>query len=76
MPRITPLKRKRFEKFLKYIGCYLKRQRGDHLIYDRIGLERPVIITTDKEVPIFIIRNNLRTLKMNTEEYLEILKKL
>lgn len=76
MPRIAPIKRKKFEKFLEYIGCNFKRQKGGHLIYDRIGLKRPVIITTDKEVPVFIIRNNLRTLKMDPEEYLEILKKL
>jgi predicted RNA binding protein YcfA (HicA-like mRNA interferase family) len=76
MPRITPIKRKKFEKFLEYIGCKSKRIKGDHLIYDRPGLKRPVVITTDKEVPVFIIRNNLRTLGVSTEEYLEILKKV
>lgn len=66
MPRLAPVKRKTFEKFLK----------GDHLIYDRKGLTRPVVITTDSEIPIFIIRNNLRVLKIGHEEYLEILKRL
>lgn len=76
MPHLVPVKRSKFEKFLKYIGCNLKRTEGDHLIYDRIGLERPVIITADREVPVFIIRNNLRTLKITPEEFLEILKDL
>jgi predicted RNA binding protein YcfA (HicA-like mRNA interferase family) len=76
MPRITPIERKKFEKFLEYVGCNLKRQKGDHLIYGRFDLKRPVVITTDKEVPVFIIRNNLRTLNIGPEEYLEILKKL
>ena len=75
MPRITPVKRKKFEKFLEFVGCELKRQKGDHLIFDRLGLDRPVIITADREVPVFIIRNNLRTLKISPDEYLEILKK-
>ena len=76
MPRITPIKRKKFEKFLKYVGCDLKRTKGDHFIYDRPGLKRPVIITADKNVPVFIIRNNLRTLNMTPEEYLEILERI
>lgn len=76
MPYLAPIKRKEFEKFLEFVGCRLKRQKGDHLIYDRIGLERPIVITADKEVPVFIIRNNLRTLKVSPEEYLEILKKI
>jgi len=76
MPRITPLKRKKFELFLKMIGCSLKRVKGDHLIYHRPGLKRPVVITTDSEVPVFIIRNNLRTLGISVDEYLEILQQL
>ena len=56
-----------------FIGCEFKRQSGDHLIYDRADLKRPVVFPVDKEVPIFIIRNNLRTLGISTEEYLEIL---
>lgn len=62
--------------FLKYIGCYHKRTKGDHLIYDRPGLRRPVTITTDNEVPVFIIRSNLRTLEMSLEQFLEIVKKI
>lgn len=76
MPRLAPIKRKKFEKFLKYIGCYLKRTEGDHFIYDREGLERPVVITADREVPVFALRNNLRTLKLSPEEYLEIIKNI
>ena len=76
MPRLTPISRKKFEKFLVFIGCYFKRQKGDHLIYDRTGLKRPIVFTTDKEVPIFIIRNNLRTLDISISEYLEIIKRL
>ena len=76
MPALTPVKRARFEKFLKFIGCELKRTAGDHLIYDRPNLKRPVVITADKDVPVFIIRNNLRTLDMSPEELQEILKKV
>lgn len=76
MPRLVPIKRKKFEVFLRLIGCSLKRIEGDHLIYSRHGLKRPIVITADSEVPIFIIRNNLRTLGMSIEEYLNIISQL
>lgn len=74
MPALSPVKRKKFEKFLTITGCSLRKQKGDHLVYSRIDLKRPVVITTDAEVPVFIIRNNIRTLGLSPDEYLEILK--
>lgn len=76
MPRISPIKRKKFQKFLAFVGCKLKRTKGDHLIYDRPDLERPVVITADSEVPTMIIRSNLRTLNISPEEFLKMLKRL
>lgn len=76
MPALGPIKRKKFELFLKFTGCHLKRIKGDHLIYDRIGLKRPLVITADNEVPTFIVRSNLRTLGMEVDQFLEIIKDL
>lgn len=76
MPHLTSIHWKEFEKFLLYIGCTFERQKGDHRVYWRIGLKRPIILPTYKNLPIFIIRNNLRTLGMSVEEYLEVLKKI
>ena len=76
MAKLTPIKRERFESFLRLIGCSLKRVKGDHLIYSRQGLKRPVVITADKEVPVFIIRGNLRTLGMSPEEYVNIIEQM
>lgn len=74
--RVKPISRSAFERFLKEVGCEYKRSKGDHLVYIRFGLVRPVIITARKEVPPFIIRSNLRTLGISVDEYLEIIKKL
>jgi len=76
MPELTPIKWKHFEKFLLYIGCVFKRQRGDHRIYWRQGLKRPIVLPTYNNLPKFVILSNLRTLGMSVNEYLEILKKL
>jgi predicted RNA binding protein YcfA (HicA-like mRNA interferase family) len=76
MSQLTPVHWKKFEKFVLYVGCHFERQKGDHRIYWRSGLKRPVVFPADKEVPVFIIRNNLRTLGINVKEYLEIMEKL
>ena len=76
MARLTPIHYKKFEAFLIYIGCKFDRQRGDHRIYKREGLQRPLVIPADKDIPVFIIRNNLRTLGMKPEEYLEIMERV
>lgn len=76
MFRLAPIHYKKFEKFLFFVGCHFKREKGDHRIYWREDLKRPVVIPRDKELPIFIIRNNLRILGIKREEYLEILKRI
>jgi len=45
------------------------RQKGSHRIYKKMGLKRPLVIPADKELPVFIIRNNLRLLGISAEEY-------
>jgi predicted RNA binding protein YcfA (HicA-like mRNA interferase family) len=76
MAHLVPIHWKKFEKFLLFVGCILEREKGDHRIYWRQGLKRPVVIPRDGELPVFIIRNNLRILNINPEEYLEILKQI
>ena len=76
MNRIIPIFWQEFEKFLLFIGCEFKREKGDHRIYWREGLKRPIVIPREKNLPVFIIRNNLRTLNIGREEYLEIMKKI
>ena len=76
MVALKPISWKRFDKFVRYAGCHLERKRGDHRVYQRSDLKRPVIFPEDEEIPVFIIRNNLRTLGMSHNEYLAILEKL
>lgn len=74
MPRLNPVSWKEFEKFLVFVGCVFEREHGDHRIYSRADLKRPVVVVKEKSIPVFIIRNNLRVLGISTKEYLEILK--
>jgi len=76
MPRLAPLHWKKFEKFLIRAGCVLTRQEASHRIYWKNGISRPIILQAKGNVPIFIILNNLRTLSMDRDEYLRIVKEL
>jgi predicted RNA binding protein YcfA (HicA-like mRNA interferase family) len=75
MSGLRPIHWKRFEKFLLAVGCEFKREKGDHRIYTKRGLARPVVIPRDTQLPVFILRNNLRVLGVDVEDYLKILKK-
>jgi len=75
MPRIQSIHWKEFEKFLLHIGCEFKREKGDHRIYWKKGLKRPIVLPRDTALPAFIILNNLRVLNVSRDEYLKIIKK-
>ena len=76
MARLTPISWKEFEKFLLFFGVQIQASKGSHRVYTRSGLKRPLVVPAYGEIPIFIIRNNLRLLNMSVEEYLEISKQL
>lgn len=76
MPKIAPVPWKKLDKFFIFVGCKFSRQKGDHLIYTRNDLIRPIVIPKDNNIPVFVIRNNLRILNISHEEYLNILKQI
>lgn len=73
MPRIIPIHFKKLVHVFEQSGFVLDRQEGDHLIYIKEGLQRPVVIPMYREVPVFIIKNNLRSASISREEYFELL---
>ena len=75
MPGIRSVHWKEFEKFLFHIGCELRREKGDHRVYWKRGIKRPVVVPRDTALPVFIILNNLRILGVTREEYLKIVRK-
>jgi len=63
-------------KVFEEAGCRYVRTQGDHLVYHFPEAKRPVVIPKYKEVPVFIIRNNMRVIGLTADEYLSILKKV
>ncbi|MFZ2556200.1 MAG: type II toxin-antitoxin system HicA family toxin [Minisyncoccia bacterium] len=64
---------KKFEQFLLSQGCAFKREKGDHRVYWKDGMKRPIIVPRDAELPPMIILNNLRTLGVSRDTYLDFL---
>ena len=62
-------------KIFEMAGCLYVRTKGDHLIYQYPGAVRPVIIPRYEEVPIFVIKNNMRVIEMSREKYLKLLER-
>ncbi len=62
-----------FEHFLIENGCIFKRMRGDHRIYNKPGLLRPLVIPQITPIPPFILLNNLRVLGVQKKAFLDFL---
>ena len=76
MPKIIPITPERLKKVFERAGFQCVRIEGDHFVYTKAGVPRPVIIPDWKEVPVFIIKNNLRTAGLTREKYFELLGNL
>lgn len=76
MPKKQGVTNKRFQKFLVYAGCSLKRVSGDHFIYSRPDLSRPIIIPLDNPLPQFIVKNNLDILGISWAEFFKIMEEI
>jgi predicted RNA binding protein YcfA (HicA-like mRNA interferase family) len=77
MGLLSPVKTKKYRKFLKYMGWRFNRIKGDHEIWTKNNRDDEIVfITNDKEVQPFIIRQNNKTLEISDKEFLRIIRKL
>ena len=73
MPSLRPVSYKTLVRIFEADGFRCVRTEGDHLVFTKPGIARPVVIPKYSSVPNFIIRNNLRTAGMSRERYFELL---
>ena len=73
MPKLSPVSYKQLVRVFKVVGFQCVREEGDHVIFTKAGVVRPVVIPKYSAVPVFIIKNNLRTAGMSRERYLQLL---
>ncbi len=74
--KIKPTHYKVQVKIFEMAGCVYAQTKGDHVIYHYPGAIRPVVIPKYKEVPTFVIKNNMRIIGMSRDKYLELLMKV
>jgi len=73
MAAIRPVHFERLIRVFERDGFSFKRQEGDHRMYFKPGIKRPIVIPTYRLVPVFIIRNLIRTAGMTRDRYFELL---
>ncbi|PIS22592.1 hypothetical protein COT50_01145 [candidate division WWE3 bacterium CG08_land_8_20_14_0_20_41_10] len=74
MSKLPVLGYKELVKVFEGLGYKHIRTKGDHMIFEKHGSLRPVVIPKYKNVPIFIIKNNLKSAGLSEEEFLKLLR--
>jgi predicted RNA binding protein YcfA (HicA-like mRNA interferase family) len=76
MPTIKPTRYQVQVTIFEAAGCQYVRTQGDHLVYHYPGAIRPVVIPKYQEVPVFIIKNNMKVIGMSREKYFQLLESI
>ncbi len=76
MAKLTPTDWKTQLKIFEAYGCRYKRKKGSHHILIYPGAKRAVVIPEYDEVDLDIIKNNMRTVGMSRDKYLQLLEKV
>jgi predicted RNA binding protein YcfA (HicA-like mRNA interferase family) len=74
--KINPTNWKKQVKIFEKCGCVFVRQKGDHLIFHHEDAKRAVVIPKYDEIPVMVMRNNMKTVGMARDEYLYILENI
>lgn len=76
MPRITEIHWRKLLKILDLEGAVVVGQTGDHIELKKEGAKRRLVVPKYKNIPVFIIKNNLETAGISRQRYFELLKKV
>lgn len=74
MPRLKPVSYKTLACVFEREGFRCVRQEGDHLVYTKTGILRPIVIPKYAAIPVFIIKNNLRSAGISRDRYFQLLQ--
>jgi predicted RNA binding protein YcfA (HicA-like mRNA interferase family) len=73
MAAIRPVSSQDLIRVFERDGFRFDRQEGDHRIYVKAGVKWLLVIPLYREVPVFIIKNLLRTSGISRDRYFELL---
>jgi hypothetical protein len=69
---LKPIALKKLKKYLTSKGCYCKRVKSSHEIWDKKdnSLDRPIILDNNyPDVPLLHMQTNLRTLGISFKDF-------
>jgi hypothetical protein len=76
MAKLSNIELKEFQKFLIFCGCKKIGTNGGHEKWSKLNMIRPIILQTHiSPIPVFIIKNNLKTLGLSEKDLLDFLDK-
>ncbi|MDO8558954.1 MAG: type II toxin-antitoxin system HicA family toxin [bacterium] len=75
MAKIAPISYKKLVRIFELEGFRHRSTKGDHLIYTKVGISRPIVVPKYEEIPVFVIKNNLKSAGITRERYFELLKR-
>ena len=73
MPKLNPVSHALLRRVFERDGFRYIHTEGDHMVFTKPGTLRPVVIPKYNPIPVFIIKNNIRTAGMSRERYFELL---
>jgi predicted RNA binding protein YcfA (HicA-like mRNA interferase family) len=73
MPKFSPVSYKKLVEIFQAEGFVCVRTEGDHIVFTKAGVIRPVVIPKYAAVPVFIVKNNLKTGGISRDRYFELL---
>ena len=73
MPRIVPIQYRKLVRVLELEGFALARERGDHMVFTKPGIERPAVVPRYDLLPVFSVKNILRTARVSRERCFDLL---
>ncbi len=76
MAKLTPIHYKKLVRIFELASAKIVGQKGSHIILKKPSAKRRLVIPTYKQIPVFIIKNNMKTANMSRERYFELLKKV
>jgi predicted RNA binding protein YcfA (HicA-like mRNA interferase family) len=59
MPKLSPVSYKVLQCVFEHNGFTHVGTEGDHLVFTKPGVLRPIVIPKYANIPVFIIKNNL-----------------
>lgn len=75
--KVVPVHHKTLIRLFELEGFTVKRQKGDHIIMTKPGINRPLVIkTSPRNVPTTHIRTNLTTAGISRIRYFELIDSL